>query len=149
MLEDCGRKACVMKKSVPGFIANRLQHALLREALYMAEEGLADSRNIDKALMYSFMPRYTSVGLFEHQDAAGLDMVQNIENYLFPSLCDRKTAFDSVNGWPATAGDRKTVWEFTSGMQSPSPISRRGHLNLIGSISTGIFPKTEKVLPEI
>ena len=48
--------------------------------------------------MYSFMPRYTSVGLFEHQDAAGLDMVQNIENYLFPSLCDRKTAFDSVNG---------------------------------------------------
>lgn len=101
--------------------------------------------------MYSFMPRYTSVGLFEHQDAAGLDMVQNIENYLFPSLCDRKTAFDSLltTGWPATAGDRKTVWEFTSGMQSPSPISRRGHLNLIGSISTGSFPKTEKVLPEI
>lgn len=47
--------------------------------------------------MYSVLPRYTSVGLFEHQDAAGLDMVQNIENYLFPSLCDRKTAFDSVN----------------------------------------------------
>ena len=63
-----------MKKSAPGFIANRLQHALLREALYMAEEGLADPRDIDKALMYSFMPRYTSVGLFEHQDAAGLDM---------------------------------------------------------------------------
>ena len=97
MLEDCGRKVCVMKKSAPGFIANRLQHALLREALYMAEEGLADPRDIDKALMYSFMPRYTSVGLFEHQDAAGLGMVQNIENYLFPSLCDRKTAFDSVN----------------------------------------------------
>ena len=49
-----------MKKSAPGFIANRLQHALLREALYMAEEGLADPRDIDKALMYSFMPRYTS-----------------------------------------------------------------------------------------
>lgn len=97
VLEDCGRKVCVMKKSAPGFIANRLQHALLREALYMVEEGLADPRDIDKALMYSFMPRYTSVGLFEHQDAAGLDMVQNIENYLFPSLCDRKTAFDSVN----------------------------------------------------
>ena len=40
-----------MKKSVPGFIANRLQHALLREALYMVEEGLADPRDIDKALM--------------------------------------------------------------------------------------------------
>lgn len=97
VLEDCGRKVCVMKKSAPGFIANRLQHALLREAIYMVESGLADPRDIDKALMYSFMPRYTSVGLFEHQDAAGLDMVQSIENYLFPTLCDRKTAFDFVN----------------------------------------------------
>lgn len=97
VLEDCGRKVCVMKKSAPGFIANRLQHALLREAVYMVEEGLADPRDIDKALMYSFMPRYTAVGLFEHQDAAGLDMVQSIENYLFPSLSDRKTAFDFVN----------------------------------------------------
>ena len=97
VLEDCGRKVCLMKKSAPGFIANRLQHALLREAIYMVEEGLADPRDIDKALMYSFMPRYTSVGLFEHQDAAGLDMVQNIENYLLPDLCDRKCAFDFVN----------------------------------------------------
>jgi len=97
VLEDCGRKVCVMKKSAPGFIANRLQHALLREAIYMVEAGLADPRDIDKALMYSFMPRYTSVGLFEHQDAAGLDMVQSIENYLLPDLCDRKTAFDFVN----------------------------------------------------
>jgi 3-hydroxybutyryl-CoA dehydrogenase len=96
-LEDCGRKVCIMKKSAPGFIANRLQHALLREAIYMVEQGMADPREIDKALMYSFMPRYTCVGLFEHQDAAGLDMVKGIEDYLFPDLCDRKTAFDYVN----------------------------------------------------
>lgn len=97
VLEDCGRKVCLMKKSAPGFIANRLQHALLREAIYMVERGLADPRDIDKALMYSIMPRYTSVGLFEHQDAAGLDMVQSIENYLLPDLSDRKSAFDFVN----------------------------------------------------
>ncbi|MDY3619508.1 3-hydroxyacyl-CoA dehydrogenase family protein [Agathobaculum sp.] len=92
ILESCGRKVCVMKKSAPGFIANRLQHALLREAIYMVEQGLADPRDIDKALMYSFMPRYTSVGLFEHQDAAGLDMVQNIEDYLLRDLSDAKEA---------------------------------------------------------
>lgn len=86
VLEDCGRKVCVMKKSAPGFIANRLQHALLREAIYMVEQGMAEPRDIDKALMYSFMPRYTSVGLFEHQDAAGLDMVKNIEDYLLKDL---------------------------------------------------------------
>ena len=97
MLEDCGRKVCIMKKSAPGFIANRLQHALLREAMYMVEQGMASPRDIDKALMYSFMPRYTSVGLFEHQDAAGLDMVQSIQNTLLPSLCDYKKSFDMVD----------------------------------------------------
>lgn len=97
MLEDCGRKVCVMQKSAPGFIANRLQHALLREAMYMVEQGMASPRDIDKALMYSFMPRYTSVGLFEHQDAAGLDMVQCIQNTLLPSLCDYKKAFEMVD----------------------------------------------------
>lgn len=92
VLEACGRKVCVMKKSAPGFIANRLQHALLREAIYMVEQGIADPRDIDKALMYSFMPRYTSVGLFEHQDAAGLDMVKNIEDYLLKDLSNASKA---------------------------------------------------------
>ena len=97
ILEDCGRKVCVMEKCAPGFIANRLQHALLREAMYMAEQGMASPRDIDKALMFSFMPRYTSVGLFEHQDTFGLDMVKNVQNYLFPHLCDSKTSMDMVN----------------------------------------------------
>ncbi|MBQ0059257.1 MAG: 3-hydroxyacyl-CoA dehydrogenase family protein [Lachnospiraceae bacterium] len=88
VLVDCGRKVCVMKKSAPGFIANRFQHALLREAFYMIEQGMADPEDIDKALKYSFMPRYSVVGLLEHQDAAGLDMVQSIENNVFPTLCN-------------------------------------------------------------
>lgn len=96
-LESCGRKVCVMKKSAPGFIANRLQHALLREAMYMVDEGMTDARDIDKALQYSFMPRYTAVGLFEHQDAFGLDMVQNVQNYMFPYLCDCKKSANMVD----------------------------------------------------
>lgn len=86
VLESTGRKAIIMQRSAPGFVANRLQHALLREAVHIVEEGLATPRDIDKALMYSFMPRYTSVGLFEHQDAAGLDLVKSIEDYLLPTL---------------------------------------------------------------
>ena len=97
MLESCGRKVCVMKKSAPGFIANRLQHALVREAYHMIERGLVEPRDIDKALMYSFTPRYTSVGLLEHQDAFGLDKVQSVENYLLPDLCDAKEALPFVN----------------------------------------------------
>ena len=75
-----------MKKGAPGFIGNRLQHALFREAVNMVEKGIATPEDIDKTLKYSFIPRYTSIGLFEHQDYAGLDMVLSIEDYLFPTL---------------------------------------------------------------
>lgn len=97
VLESTGRKAIIMKRSAPGFVANRLQHALLREAIHIVEEGLAEPRDIDKALMYSFMPRYTSVGLFEHQDAAGLDLVKNIEDYLLPTLSNACCTPDYIN----------------------------------------------------
>ena len=86
MLEDCGREVVVLKKNAPGFLANRLQHALFREALHIVEEGIADPRDVDKAAMYSFMPRYTSIGLFEHFDNSGVDLNFNIENYLFKEL---------------------------------------------------------------
>lgn len=86
ILESTGRKAVIAQKGMPGFVANRLQHALVREAAYMVEMGVVEPADIDKALMYSFMPRYSSVGLFQHQDAAGLDLVKNIEDYLLPSL---------------------------------------------------------------
>jgi 3-hydroxybutyryl-CoA dehydrogenase len=90
--ESCGRKVCVMKKGAPGFIVNRLHHALLREAMHMVDNGLADPPEIDKALMYSIMPRYTSVGIFEHHDAYGMDMLEKLQNYLYPHLADGKGA---------------------------------------------------------
>lgn len=96
-LESVHHKPAVMLKSAPGFIANRLQHAILREAVYMIEAGICTARDIDAALTYSFMPRYTSIGFFEHQDNAGLDMVKSIDDYLFPDLCTAQKAQDLIN----------------------------------------------------
>ena len=96
VLCSAGKKAVLCKKDVPGFIANRLQHAILREAVYMIETGICDARDIDSALTYSFMPRYTSIGFFEHQDNAGLDMVLSIDDYLFPDLCTAQEAQDFI-----------------------------------------------------
>ena len=96
VLESVGRKVVVMKKPAPGFIGNRLQHALYREAVYMIEQGIASPEDIDKTLKYSFVPRYTSIGLFEHFDYAGLDMVVSIDDYLFPDLCNDAKAQDYV-----------------------------------------------------
>ncbi|MHB8276998.1 MAG: 3-hydroxyacyl-CoA dehydrogenase family protein [Candidatus Humimicrobiaceae bacterium] len=91
-LESVGREVVVMRKGAPGFIGNRLQHALYREAVYMVEQGIATPQDIDRTLRTSFIPRYTSIGLFEHHDYAGLDMVLSIEDYLFPSLCNADKA---------------------------------------------------------
>lgn len=90
-LESMGRKVILMKKDIPGFIGNRLQHALFREAVNLIELGVATPEDIDATLKYSFMPRYTSIGLFEHQDNAGLDLVDNIEKYLFQDLSTAQT----------------------------------------------------------
>ena len=103
-LKSVGRKPIVMKKSVPGFIGNRLQHALFREAVYMVEQGIATPEDIDNTLKYSFAPRYTSIGLFEHFDYAGLDMILSIEDYLFPTLSNAKRTPDYIRS-RCNAGD--------------------------------------------
>lgn len=95
-LEDMDRKCVILKKNAPGFIANRLQHALFREAINIVEQGIADPRDVDKAAMYSFMPRYTSIGIFEHIDNSGVDLNYNIENYLFKDLSAADSAMKMI-----------------------------------------------------
>jgi len=95
-LESAARKVVVMKKPAPGFIGNRLQHALYREAVHMVEQGIATPEDIDKTLKYSFIPRYTSIGIFEHFDYAGLDMIVSIDDYLFPDLSSAEKAQDYI-----------------------------------------------------
>ena len=90
LLESLDRKPVVLKKSAPGFIGNRLQFALWREALYIVENGIADPRDIDTCLMYSFCPRYTSIGIFEHFDNGGMQLNYNTCKALFPNLSDTK-----------------------------------------------------------
>jgi 3-hydroxybutyryl-CoA dehydrogenase len=103
-LESMGRKVALMEKDAPGFIGNRLQHALIREAVNIIESGIAGPEDIDITLKYSFMPRYTSIGLFEHQDNAGLDLVDNIEKYLFKDLSTAQTTQKYIKD-KVTAGD--------------------------------------------
>ncbi len=90
LLEALDRKPVILKKTVPGFIGNRLQFALWREVLYLVENGIADPKDIDTCLMYSFCPRYTSIGIFEHFDNGGMQLNYNVVKTLFPLLSDQK-----------------------------------------------------------
>jgi len=91
LLEELDRKPVVLKKPAPGFIGNRLQFALWREALAIVESGIADPRDVDKCLNYSFCPRYTSIGIFENFDSGGLELNYAVSKTLFPVLSDAKT----------------------------------------------------------
>lgn len=96
LLRMVGKQVVVLEKNIPGFIGNRLQYAMLREAIHIVEEGAATPEMVDQTLKYSFAPRYTSIGIFEHFDNCGQDLTMDICNYLFPDLCDAKSAQPSL-----------------------------------------------------
>ena len=95
-LTAVGKRPVVMDKNIAGFIGNRLQYAMLREAIHIVEEGAATPEMVDETLKYSFAPRYTSIGIFEHFDNCGQDLTNDICNYLFPDLCDEKKSQKSL-----------------------------------------------------
>ena len=91
VLRQLDRQPVLLKKPTPGFIGNRLQFALLREAIRLVEEGIADPRDVDACLNYSFCPRYTSIGIFEHFDGGGMELCGTVCGNLFPIISDEKT----------------------------------------------------------
>ena len=75
-----------MCKSAPGFVANRIQFAMVAEALSMVEEGLASPEEVDRIVKSSFGFRLSAFGPFEIIDQAGLDTYRAIFDYLYAKL---------------------------------------------------------------
>jgi len=88
LLKKAGKKPVLVKKDVPGFLANRMQHALFREALSIVENGIADPKDVDDAIKYGFGMRLAISAPIEVMDMGGLDLTYSIHNYLFPYLED-------------------------------------------------------------
>ncbi|GAB6169796.1 3-hydroxyacyl-CoA dehydrogenase family protein [Clostridium carnis] len=82
-----GKKAVKMEKECLGFIGNRLQLALLREAMYIVEKGWAKPEEVDKAMEYGHGRRLSVTGPLCSADLGGLDIFNNISSYLFKDLC--------------------------------------------------------------
>ncbi|WP_446898516.1 3-hydroxyacyl-CoA dehydrogenase family protein [Clostridium sp. LBM24168] len=89
-IEFIGKKGVRLEKECAGFIGNRLQLALLREALYIVQQGFAKPEEVDKAVEYSFGRRLPATGPLCSADMGGLDIFYNISTYLFKELCDSK-----------------------------------------------------------
>ncbi|MCI8992420.1 MAG: 3-hydroxyacyl-CoA dehydrogenase family protein [Eubacterium sp.] len=86
LLEEAGKKPVIVKKDVPGFLANRMQHALFREALSIVEHDIADPEDVDKAIKYGFGMRLGICPPIEVMDMGGLDLTYAIHEYLFPHI---------------------------------------------------------------
>lgn len=81
-----GKKPVLVKKDIPGFLANRIQHALMREALSLVEAGIATPDDIDTAVRYSFGFRYAAVGPMTQKEISGWEGMTLAAELIYPSL---------------------------------------------------------------
>ena len=124
-LDASGKKAAPLRADVPGFIANRLQHALMRECFALVESGVADAETVDLVTRYSLGVRLALIGPFLQRDLNGLDTHLNIARYLYadldarqepPALLERKVAAGALgrkaghgfHRWDGPQRDRMT-----------------------------------------
>lgn len=85
-MRRCGSVPILVRKDVPGFIANRLQHALGREAFALIQEGVASPEDIDAAVRFGFGFRYLAAGPVMQKEHAGWDVHAAAAATIYPSL---------------------------------------------------------------
>jgi 3-hydroxybutyryl-CoA dehydrogenase len=86
LLSRVGKIPVKVLKDVPGFVGNRMQHALWREAIQLVERGIASAEDVDKVVRYSFGLRMAFLGPLATADLAGLDLTFEIHKDLLPEL---------------------------------------------------------------
>jgi 3-hydroxybutyryl-CoA dehydrogenase len=87
LMKKAGKEPVRVLKDIPGFLGNRLQLAIFREALSLYQKGVADPEDIDRVVKYGFGSRHPFIGPFETMDLAGHDLGYEVQKYLFPELC--------------------------------------------------------------
>ena len=86
LLKRANKHPIRVNKDVPGFVANRLQHALWREAISIVENDIADAATVDEAIKYAFGLRLPLLGPMENADMVGTDLTLSIHSYILKHL---------------------------------------------------------------
>ncbi|CAI2477248.1 3-hydroxyacyl-CoA dehydrogenase family protein [Serratia marcescens] len=86
LLGEMALEAVLLERAAPGFVGNRLQFAVLREALHIVHSGIASAEVVDQVMRASLGRRYAMVGPLEAADMTGLSTVADIARHLFPEL---------------------------------------------------------------
>ena len=85
-MRGCGMVPVLVRKDLPGFLANRLQHALAREAFAMIDAGIATPEDVDAAVRFGFGFRFLAAGPVLQRDHAGIDVHCPAAATMYPSL---------------------------------------------------------------
>lgn len=88
VLRQIKAEPVLLAKAIPGFIGNRLQFALLREALHIVRSGAADAATVDAVMTASLGRRYSIMGPLESADLGGLNTLLQIGTHLMPELAN-------------------------------------------------------------
>jgi 3-hydroxybutyryl-CoA dehydrogenase len=91
---SCGKRPVLVQRDVPGFIWNRLQHALLREALWIVDNGVATPEAVDEVVRFGNARRWEHVGPFAAAALGGIGTWQRVAGELFPVLSNADDAGD-------------------------------------------------------
>jgi len=83
---------------VPGFIGNRLMHAMWREALALRDAGVCTAQDIDRVVKWTFALRLPALGPLENMDLVGLTLVESVQRYLLPDLATNSQPANALTG---------------------------------------------------
>ena len=91
IMNEVGKAPIRVDKDVPGFVGNRLQQALMREAMWMIHDGVTTAEGIDTAVRYGFGFRFVACGPFLQKEMSGWDTNFAVATSLYPKLHNEKT----------------------------------------------------------
>jgi 3-hydroxybutyryl-CoA dehydrogenase len=91
-----GKTPVVVRRDVPGFVVNRLQYALLREAYALVDGGVCSFADVDRAVTHGLGARWAAIGPFETMDLAGLDVHAAVAANLWPELSNSREPSPSI-----------------------------------------------------
>lgn len=91
LIEATGKKTTLIKKYIPGLLISRLQHALMREALSLVDQGIVTPQAIDDAVRFGFGFRYAAIGPMAQKEMSGWDTHVASGAAIYPSLSNIQT----------------------------------------------------------
>jgi 3-hydroxybutyryl-CoA dehydrogenase len=102
VMESLDKRPVFVKRDIPGFLANRIQHALMREAISLVERGIATAEDVDVAVRFGFGFRYVAAGPLLQKDFSGLDTQRSAAAAIYPDLCNATTPSAYLNDMVST-----------------------------------------------